>query len=61
MINVLTTIACVPLIDKLGRKPLLVYPMAGMLVVFTLITIFLNVRFSFYIRENEINNKYLFI
>lgn len=42
VINVLTTIACVPLIDKLGRKPLLVYPMAGMLVVFTLITIFLN-------------------
>ncbi len=44
VVNVLTTIICVPLIDKLGRKPLLVFPMIVMSIDFVLLTVFLNVR-----------------
>ena len=41
IVNVIMTIVCVPLIDKLGRKPLLVYPMALIVVDFILMTVFL--------------------
>ena len=34
IVNVITTVICVPLIDKLGRKPLLIYPMAFMIIDF---------------------------
>jgi SP family facilitated glucose transporter-like MFS transporter 1 len=37
-INVVCTIAVVPLIEKLGRKPLLVYPMVIMVIDFFLLT-----------------------
>ncbi len=37
-INVVCTIAVVPLIEKLGRKPLLVYPMSFMVIDFFLLT-----------------------
>lgn len=38
-INVLCTIAVVPLIEKVGRKPLLVYPMCLMIVDFLCLTV----------------------
>jgi hypothetical protein len=41
LINVVCTVVCVPLIDKLGRKPLLVYPMLVIIVDFLLLTAFL--------------------
>lgn len=40
-INVVCTIAVVPLIEKLGRKPLLVYPMVIMVIDFIVLTVFL--------------------
>lgn len=51
-INVLCTIVVVPMIEKLGRKPLLVYPMCLMLIDFIFLTICLvlqesNVIFSY--------------
>ena len=41
LVNFFATILCVPLIDKLGRKPLLVYPMVIMIVDFIALTVFL--------------------
>lgn len=45
-INVILTIVCVPLIDRLGRKPLLVYPMGVMIVDFVCLTISLKMGWS---------------
>jgi len=42
IVNVIMTIICVPLIDRLGRKPLLVYPMILIVVDFILMTVFLH-------------------
>ncbi|KAJ8321106.1 hypothetical protein KUTeg_002693 [Tegillarca granosa] len=44
-INVLTTIVAVPLMEKLGRRPLLIWPMVGMLLSFVLLTIFHNLQY----------------
>lgn len=41
IVNVCSTLIVVPLIDKLGRKPLLVYPMALMIIDFIALTILL--------------------
>ncbi|KAL4220891.1 Solute carrier 2 [Mactra antiquata] len=41
-INVLATIVCVPLMEKLGRRPLLIFPMVGMVLSFVVLTISLN-------------------
>ncbi len=43
LVNVVATIGCIPLIDRLGRKPLLVWPMLLMIVDFALLTVCLNV------------------
>ena len=41
IINVTATIIAVPLIDRAGRKPLLVYPMCFMVIDFIALTCFL--------------------
>lgn len=41
-INVIATIICVPLMEKLGRRPLLIWPMCGMVISFVALTISLN-------------------
>ncbi|RNA44260.1 Solute carrier family facilitated glucose transporter member 5 [Brachionus plicatilis] len=41
VVNFITTIICVLIIDRLGRKPLLVFPMAVIVVNFILLTTFL--------------------
>lgn len=44
-INVLTTFVAVPLMEKLGRRPLLIWPMVGMLLSFVILTIFHNLQY----------------
>ena len=44
VVNVIATIVCAMLIDKLGRKPLLVVSMTTMLVVFVFLTVFLSLQ-----------------
>ena len=41
LINVVSTIIAVPLIEKTGRKPLLVYPMCFMVIDFIALTFLL--------------------
>ncbi|ESO91108.1 hypothetical protein LOTGIDRAFT_228693 [Lottia gigantea] len=45
-INVISTIIAVPLMEKLGRRPLLLWPMGVMAVSFLLLTIFINLVFD---------------
>ena len=44
IVNVLTTLICVKLIDRLGRKPLLVFPMIIMILDFIALTVFLAMK-----------------
>ena len=44
IVNVITTIISVPLIDKLGRKPLLVYPMVFMIIDFAALILLLTFK-----------------
>ncbi|KAH9510278.1 Solute carrier 2, facilitated glucose transporter member 3 [Bulinus truncatus] len=46
VINVLCTVVAVPLMEKAGRRPLLLYPMVVMLISFIIMTIFLNLQES---------------
>ncbi|XP_021369634.1 solute carrier family 2, facilitated glucose transporter member 1-like isoform X2 [Mizuhopecten yessoensis] len=52
-INVLTTIIAVPLMEKLGRRPLMIYPMMGMAVSFIILTIFHNLQYDDSLSENH--------
>ncbi|XP_078336749.1 solute carrier family 2, facilitated glucose transporter member 1-like [Crassostrea virginica] len=44
LINVITTLVAVPLMEKAGRRPLLLYPMVCMVVSFIALTIFHNLQ-----------------
>ena len=46
MVNVIATIICVPIIDSLGRKPLLIYPMIFMIIDFVCLIICLTFKES---------------
>lgn len=46
LINVISTIAVVPLIDRLGRKPLLTYPMIAIIIDFVILTFLLKYKDS---------------
>lgn len=52
-INVLTTIPAVPLMEKLGRRPLLIYPMICMALSFVVLTIFHNLQYNDSMKENH--------
>lgn len=45
LINFLTTLPAVPLMERLGRRPLLIYPMLCMLVSFLVLTVFHNMQY----------------
>lgn len=53
LINVLTTIPAVPLMEKLGRRPLLIYPMICMALSFVVLTIFHNLQYVESMTENH--------
>jgi len=55
LVNVLTTIPAVPLMERLGRRPLLIYPMLCMIVSFLVLTIFHNMQ---YVDHLEVRYKY---
>lgn len=46
LINVITTLIAVPLMEKAGRRPLLLYPMVCMVVSFIALTIFHNLQYE---------------
>jgi MFS family permease len=51
LVNVLATLISIPLIEKLGRRPLVIYPVAIMIINFVSLVLLLNfkVRFMFII------------
>lgn len=53
LINVLTTIVAVPLMEKLGRRPLLIYPMCCMVISFIALTIFHNLQYDSDLQESR--------
>ncbi|XP_062597352.1 solute carrier family 2, facilitated glucose transporter member 1-like [Saccostrea cucullata] len=53
LINVLTTIVAVPLMEKLGRRPLLIYPMCCMVISFIALTIFHNLQYDQDLQESR--------
>lgn len=44
VVNVITTVICVPFIDKLGRKPLLIFPMIFMIIDLVCLTLLLTFK-----------------
>ena len=44
LVNIIMTIVVVPLIDRLGRKPLLVYPMILIVIDFIALTALLHFK-----------------
>ena len=46
LINVISTVVSVSLMEKLGRRPLLIYPMIGMVISFIVLTVFHNLQYN---------------
>ena len=46
LVFVASSLACVPLVDRLGRRPLLLYPMAVIVLDFVALTVFLHFQVS---------------
>ncbi|GFO21975.1 hypothetical protein PoB_004848000 [Plakobranchus ocellatus] len=61
VINVLCTVVAVPLMEKLGRRPLLLYPMMCMLASFIIMIIFLNLQEKEDLKEHHSSFAYVCI
>ncbi|XP_052082863.1 solute carrier family 2, facilitated glucose transporter member 1-like [Mytilus californianus] len=53
LINMLTTIPAVPMIEKLGRRPLLLFPMGLMALSFIVLTIFHNLQYNTSLQDSR--------